>query len=40
LHFGYSDHQAQILNTNVDKPKRGPANVRKRQFTEEGTEEF
>jgi len=40
LHFGYSDHQAQILNTNVDKPKRGPVKVRKRQFTEEDTEEF
>jgi hypothetical protein len=40
LHFRYSDHQAQILNINVDKPKRGPVKVRKKQFTEESTEEF
>jgi len=38
LHFGYSDHQVQILNINVDKPKRGPVKVRKRQFTEESIE--
>jgi hypothetical protein len=38
LRFGYSDHQAQILNINVDKPKRGPVKVRKRQFNEESIE--
>lgn len=40
LHFGYSDHQVQILNINVDKPKRGPVKVRKRPFTEKSIEEF
>jgi hypothetical protein len=30
----------QILNTNTDKPTRGPVKVRKREFTEEGIEEF
>lgn len=40
LHFGYSIHQAQVLNIYVDKPKRGPVKVRKRQFTEESIEEF
>jgi hypothetical protein len=40
LDFGYSYHQAQILNINVDKPKRGPVKVTKRQFTEESIEEF
>jgi hypothetical protein len=38
--FGLFDHLAQILNTNVDRLKRGPVQIRRRQFTKESTDEF
>lgn len=40
LDLGYSDHLAQTLKINVNRPDRGPQMSRKRQFTEEGIQEF
>jgi hypothetical protein len=31
---------AQIINININRPKRGPVKSRKRQFTRESTDEF
>jgi hypothetical protein len=35
LDLRYSDHQAQILHINVEKLKKGPVRIKKRQFTQE-----
>jgi hypothetical protein len=40
LDLGYSHHLAQILNITVNRPRRGPAKIWKRQFTKEGNGEF
>jgi len=39
--LGYSDHLAQIVYIELDKPAVGPAAIEKRQFTDNNTiEEF
>jgi hypothetical protein len=40
LDLGYSDHLAQTLRINANRPDRGPQMSRKRQFTEEAIQEF
>jgi hypothetical protein len=40
LDLGFSDHQAQISCIRVENPKLGLVKVRRRQFTEESTEEL
>jgi hypothetical protein len=40
LDLGYSDHLAQTLKININRPDRGPHICRKRQFTKEGIQEF
>jgi hypothetical protein len=40
LDLGYLDHLAQTLNINANRPDRGPQMSRKRQFMEEGIQEF
>jgi hypothetical protein len=40
LDLGYSDHLAQTLKINVNRPDRGSHMCRKRQFTKESIQEF
>jgi hypothetical protein len=40
MDLSYSDHLAQMLNINADRPKRGPVKIRKRQLTKENIDEF